>query len=103
MLLEAVVVLSLVGLIVYVVVSRVVGPAEPRAIPGAAGVWRTAHYSADGATRVVVQKVGQDGATVVDEHLVATVDDRDPDYDTKFLEAMAQARARLALFQAEED
>lgn len=101
-LLEALVVLGVAGVIIYLIISRFTGQADRRAIPGEAGVWRTAHYSVEGGTRVVVQKVSADGTRVVDEHVIATIEDRDPDYDARFLDAMAQARARLALFQAEE-
>jgi hypothetical protein len=38
---------------------------------------------------------------VLDEHLVAVVADDDPSYDAKFLEAMAEARQRVALFESE--
>ena len=60
------------------------------------------HFARDGKTHVVVRKVLPDGATVIDEHLIATVAEDDPEYDAKFLEAMAQARERLALFESEE-
>jgi len=102
-LLEAVVVLGVVGVTLYLIISRFTGQADRRAIPGEAGVWRTAHYSVEGGTRVVVQKVSPDRTRVIDEHVIATIEDRDPDYDARFLDAMAQARARLALFQAEEE
>ncbi|MGZ4637677.1 MAG: hypothetical protein ACXV2J_01325 [Actinomycetes bacterium] len=103
-LLEAVVVLSVVGMIVYAVVTLLTRGAEkPRIMPGAAGSWQPAHYEVGAATRIVVRKVLPDGATVVDEHLVATVAEADPDYDAKFLEAMAIARQRVALFESEEE
>jgi hypothetical protein len=40
---------------------------------------------------------------VLDEHFIAEISDGDPDFDVKFLEAMAQARARVALFESESD
>ena len=102
--LEAVVVLSLVGVLVYAVVVRAARGVEPRPLASTAGArWQVTHYEVSGATRVVLRKVVPDGATVVDEHVVASVPVDDPDYDSRFLEAMAQARQRLSLFESEED
>jgi hypothetical protein len=47
-------------------------------------------------------KVSAGGAQVLDEHLVARIPTADPDYDAKFMTAMAAARERQALFEAEE-
>jgi hypothetical protein len=109
MLLEAAVVLGIVGVIIYVAISTLVrgmggmgGMERPRVLRGAAGGrWQVTHFAVNNRTHVVVRKVLPDGATVVDEHLVATVAEDDPDYDIKFLEAMSQARQRLALFESE--
>ena len=102
-LLEAAVVLGIVGVIIYVTISMLMrGVEQPRVLLGAGGRWQTAQFAADNKTHIVVRKVSPDGATVVDEHLVATVDEHDPEYDAKFLEAMAQARQRVALFESEE-
>lgn len=101
-LLKTVVVLGMAGLVVYLAVTLLTrGTHRPRAL-GAHGRWRTAHYEVDGATRIVVQKVQADDASVIDEHLVATLAVDDPEYDAKFLDAMARARQRLALFEAED-
>ena len=95
--------LGIVGVIVYVAIATVMrGAEQPRALRGAGGRWQVTHFAVNNRTHVVVRKVLPDGATVVDEHLVATVAEDDPDYDLKFLEAMAQARQRLALFESEE-
>jgi hypothetical protein len=72
----------------------------PSTVTGAR--WEAAHFAADHTTRVVVRKVAPTTGVVVDEHLVAAVADDDPDYDAKFLEAMAEARQRVALFESEE-
>ena len=63
--------------------------------------WEAAHSASAGTTRVVVRRVGRDGV-VVDEHLIAELRDDAPDYDEQFLEAMSRARARAALYAAEE-
>jgi hypothetical protein len=103
-LLEAAVVLGLVGLIIYGTITLATRPRDaPRPIRTTGGHWRVAHYESAGSTLVVVQKVLDDEATVVDEHVVATIAQADVDYDEKFLEAMARARQRVALFESEED
>jgi hypothetical protein len=101
---DGVVALGIVGVIIYVTISmlmRGVGQPHVRSVAGAAQ-WQATHFERDGQTHIVVRKVLLDGATVVDEHLVATLAEGDPDYDAKFLEAMAQARERAALFESEE-
>jgi hypothetical protein len=100
--LESAVVLGIVGVIIYVTITLMRGLEQPRVLRGAGGRWQVTHFAVNNRTHVVVRKVLPDGATVVDEHLVATVAEDDPDYDMKFLEAMAQARQRLALFESEE-
>jgi hypothetical protein len=104
LLLDATVVLGIVGVIIYVAISTLMrGLERPRVLRGAAGGrWQVTHFAVNSRTHVVVRKVLPDGATVVDEHLVATVAEDDPDYEMKFLEAMSQARQRLALFESEE-
>ena len=61
------------------------------------------HYAVNGVTRVVVRKVRLGNDDVLDEHLVVEIADGDSDFDTKFIEAMAEARARAALFESESD
>jgi hypothetical protein len=83
---------------VYAVAGGTAGRARADVRPP--GGWEAAHYGVPGSTQVVVRKVA-DGR-VVDEHVIAVVPDSDPDYDEKFLEAMARARARVALFESED-
>ena len=66
------------------------------------GRWRPAHVSRDGVTHVVVRREGANTGRVLDERQVVTVPDDDPDYDAKFLEALAAAESRAALFNSEE-
>jgi hypothetical protein len=51
---------------------------------------------------VALQKVSPSGTDVLDEHVVATIRVDDPRYDERFLAAMATARERQALFEAED-
>jgi hypothetical protein len=99
---EAAVVFGLLGLMVYATIRLLTQPRTPRRPAAQPGTWQAAHYDAKGETRVVLQKVAPGGG-VVDEHLVAAVRVDDPSYDHAFLTAMATARERLALFEAEED
>jgi hypothetical protein len=101
--LEAAVFLAIVGVVIYLTISMLIRDVTPpRALSSAGGRWQATHFEVHNKTHVVVRKVLPDGATVIDEHLVATVAEDDPDYEMKFLEAMAQARQRVALFESEE-
>jgi hypothetical protein len=103
MALDRFVVLGIIVVIVYVTISTMTRRVQqPRVVSIAGARWRVAHFARGNKTHVVVRKVLPDGATVIDEHLVATVPEDDPEYDAKFLEAMSQARERLALYESEE-
>jgi hypothetical protein len=101
-LLESLVVLSIAAMIVYA--AHALNKGHRRGdLAHATGRWEATHYAAGNSTRVVVRKVVPVTGRVLDEHLVALINDGDTDYDRKFLEAMAQARARAALFTSETD
>ncbi len=70
------------------------------AVPG--GRWETHHHDVRGVTRVVVRRVSPNGTNILDEHQVAEIPTDAPDYDTRFMTAMATARERVALFEAEQ-
>jgi hypothetical protein len=101
--LEAAMVFGMLGIVVYATIRSLTSPQGPRRPVLRAGHWRCAHYDVDGVTRVVLQKLPPDGAEVLDEHLVATVPIDDPEYEARFLSAMATARERRALFDSEEE
>jgi hypothetical protein len=101
-LVEAAFVFGLAGLILYGIFSLLLRPSDQRRPSARAGTWRVAHYDADLETHVVLQKISEDGAAVLDEHAVATFRTDDPQYDEKFLAAMDTARRRQALFDSEE-
>jgi hypothetical protein len=61
------------------------------------------HYSAGNVTRVVVRRVRTEVGAVLDEQIIVEIPDSDSDFDAKFIEAMAQAVARAALFESESD
>jgi hypothetical protein len=104
-LLEAALVVGLLGLISYVTILLLTGSGSSSGggrTAARAGHWVTVHYDTDGATCVAVTKVSTAGAGVLDEHVVARIPVADPDYDDRFMAAMAVARERQALFEAEE-
>jgi hypothetical protein len=101
MMLEAVVVTLVAGLLLYGAFLWLMQSQDRR--PTRRGEWRVTHYEASGVTRVVLQKLTPGGTHLVDEHVVATLRTDDADFDDKFLAAMATARERRALFQAEEE
>jgi hypothetical protein len=101
-LLEALIALSVMGVIVYAAYAISAGQ-RTRELARANTRWEATHYAAGDTTRVVVRKMVPATGRVLDEHVVAVISDQDPDYDAKFLEAMAQARARAALFTSESD
>ena len=93
-------VLVAIGYVIY----AVSGTSRQRgAVTNARTRWVATHHAVDGATRVVVRKVRVDDDVVVDEHVIAEITNSDPDFDGRFLEAMAEARARVALFDSEPD
>ena len=101
--LEAAAVVVLLGLVVFgaamMWMSRREGSERE---PVASGRWRAAHYDVGASTRVVVQKLSATGVNLLDEHVVAELPRDAPDFDERFLEAMATARQRQSLFEAEE-
>lgn len=101
-LLETAVVIGMVLVIVVGMVRLLTRPDQQRPAL-AAGHWRAVHYDVKGQTRVALQKVSAGGASVLDEHVVATIPVDDPDYDARFLTAMNTARERRALFETEEE
>jgi hypothetical protein len=65
--------------------------------------WVPAHLERGGATVVVVRRVAISDGRVLDERVVAKVPVDAPDYDERFLEAMAAARNRAALYRSEDE
>ncbi|WP_119729486.1 hypothetical protein [Thermomonospora amylolytica] len=65
--------------------------------------WETYTSSADGVTTVVVRKVAQTprGPVEYGRQSIASIPDDDPDWETRYHEAMAQARSRVAALQIE--
>jgi hypothetical protein len=101
---RALVVLGVLALVAYAAYAMISGTTRRPIQPATAGSrWVATHYAVDDATRVVVRRVSPGGDDVLDEHIVSEIRDGDSDFDAKFLEAMAEARARAALFDSESD
>ena len=98
---EAVVLIGVVGLAIFWMTSLLLRSSTGRPQVTPAGTWRVAHYDAKGETRVVLQKVRDGDTHVLDEHVVGSIRTDDPDYDEKYLAAMDAARQRQAVFEAE--
>ena len=102
LLLEALAVLGLAGLVIYGLLRAVMGPRPPAAVaPGSQ--WHVEHFDRRGSTHVVVRRRTSGGHTILDEHAIATIPVDDAEYDEKFMAAMAAARQRRAVFEAEDD
>jgi hypothetical protein len=65
--------------------------------------WRITHADVDGETRVVLERHDTRRDRVLGQHVVGAVRLDDPDYESRFMALMDAARARRALFEAEED
>ncbi|HEY9378282.1 MAG TPA: hypothetical protein VIQ02_14455 [Jiangellaceae bacterium] len=101
---EALVVVCVVVIVGYLIYALIRGTGGPQgAVVETGSQWLATHYTVQNATRVVVRRVGPSGPDVLDEHVVTEIPNGDSDFDKKFLEAMAQARARAALFESESD
>jgi hypothetical protein len=102
---EALAVIGVVALIVYLMTYAIIHrTSQPQPMAADTAVrWVATHYAVNNATRIVVRKVGRDTGDVLDEHIIVEISDGAADFDAKFLEGMAQARARAALFELESD
>ena len=103
-LVEALVVLAVVLITASVAYALIRAGGKPQvAAADSTARWVAMHYSAGNVTRVVVRKVRAEVGAVLDEQIIVEIPDSDSDFDAKFIEAMAQARARAALFESESD
>jgi hypothetical protein len=103
-LVEALVALAAVLIIASTAYALLRGSSAPQVTAAESPArWVATHYSVDNVTRVVVRKVRADVGDVLDEHVMVEIPDGDSDFDAKFIDAMAQARARAALFELESD
>lgn len=99
------VVVVVIALAATLVISAFRGEeADPRALESAAR-WEVHTSSADGVTTVVVRKVahGRRGPVEFGRQSIAAIADDDPQWETKYHEAMAQARSRVAALESESD
>lgn len=97
--------LALVVVLVWTIVHLVLRLLDRTgaAAPSPPARWRITHVDVDGETRVVLQRHDERRDRVLAQHVVGTVPVDDPDYEARFMALMDAARARRALFEAEED
>ena len=98
--LEAALVIGVVCVLVFGTI-RLLTPTDRPRLAAPPWRWQTAHRDVKGETWGVLQKVYGSGS-LLEEHLVATIPVDDAEYDVRFLAAMAAARERQALLEAEE-
>ena len=102
--LETLVVLAVIVLVGSAAYTVIRGAGKPRqSAIGTNSRWVATHYAVSGATRVVVRRVRPEVRGGLDEHIIMQIPDSDSDFESKYLEAMAQARARAALFELESE
>ncbi|MFF5258723.1 hypothetical protein ACFY4C_07240 [Actinomadura viridis] len=92
--LAAVAVLAVVVVLVYYAVTE--GPRPPARAAG----WETHTESSGGVTTVLVRQITGDGAEL-GRQVVAAIPDGAPDWETRYHEAMAEARSRVAALRIE--
>jgi hypothetical protein len=102
-LLVLVVAVLLVALAVALVVSAFTRERGGADALEATARWEAHTSSADGVTTVVVRKVAETRRGLVEfgRQSIASIPDGDPEWETKYHEAMAQARSRVAALQIE--
>jgi hypothetical protein len=100
LLLEAMAVLGVAGLLIYGLLRVVMRP--PAQSTALGSQWHVEHFDRRGRTVVVVRRRSSGGHTILDEHAIATIAADDPEYEEKFMAAMASARQRRAVFEAED-
>lgn len=99
---ELLVVLAVVAVLTSLTYTALSGAGRnSQGAPTTGARWETTHYATCGSTTVAVRRTVPGTGEVLDEHVIMVIPDGDPDYDGKFLEAMALARSRAALFESE--
>jgi hypothetical protein len=98
--------LLVIALLIYMVISSMRGPSQAeRAKAVRRGAWTTATELKDGHTIVVVRQVAEIRGAPVElaRQVIAKIPDGVPDWDTRYHEAMAEARLRASALEIESD
>ncbi|GAA2624410.1 hypothetical protein SMC26_36705 [Actinomadura fulvescens] len=90
-LLAAVIVLLLYGL-------RGTAESKPAAVR-----WEAHTEAVGGVTTVVVRRLADNTRTESGRQVIASIPDDDPEWETRYHEAMAQARSRVAALESQTD
>ncbi|GAA2451422.1 hypothetical protein GCM10010191_81890 [Actinomadura vinacea] len=97
---RALIMLAIAALIVVVAILVYYAVTDRKAAPPAR--WETHTESSGGVTTVMVRQVTEAGREL-GRQTVASIPDGDPEWETRYHEAMAQARSRVAALQIEAD
>jgi hypothetical protein len=92
--------LVIVGGACWLVLRRLALAAPRRASLEAGARWETHTESRDGVTSVLVRRVATNGVEL-GRQVIGAIPDTAPDWDTRYHEAMAEARSRLAAIKAQ--
>ena len=68
--------------------------------------WRAGHWSGRGRTRVGVERVAASAAgreEILERREMTSIEDAAPDYELRFMDAMAAARVRADVLNAESE
>jgi hypothetical protein len=98
--------LLVIALLAYLVIIAMRGPSQTeRAKAVQQARWKTATEMRDGHTIVLVQHVAElRGETIeLGRQVIAEIPDAAADWDTRYHEAMAEARARVSALQIESE
>jgi hypothetical protein len=99
--------------VLALLVVAVVAARDRRALPRSGGRqlsaparWRAGHWSGRGRTRVGVERVAVSAAgreEILERREMITIEDAAPDYELRFMDAMAAARVRADVLNAESE
>ncbi|HEY7487817.1 MAG TPA: hypothetical protein VH912_25420 [Streptosporangiaceae bacterium] len=98
--------LLVIALVIYLVISAMRGPSQAERTKAVRrATWTTATEMKDGRTVVLVRQVAEiRGATVeLNRQVIAEIPDAVVDWDSRYHEAMAEARARASALQIESE
>jgi hypothetical protein len=98
--------LLLLCLLVFLVMRAFSGePARERAAIEEGARWETHTEAGDGTTTVVVRRIARtrSGPIELGRQVIAAIRDGDPEWETNYHTAMAQARSRVAALEIESD
>jgi hypothetical protein len=98
--------LLVIALLLYMMISSMRGPSQAeRAKAARRAAWTTATEMKDGHTMVLVRQMAEIRGAPVElaRQVIAQIPDGVPDWETRYHEAMAEARSRVSTLEIESD